>query len=234
MHAPQTWHHGLMADYWARYNIDAPEVDAYRQYLKEPILDAGCGTGRLLGPWRDEGLDVDGCDVSTDMVAHARRRAPGAAVWVSSLHELEPPRRYGTIVVCGVFGLGTTREQDEQAIARLHDALLPGGTLVLDNEEKPFRWKVRDWNEPHGEGIVLQARVDAVDETDRTVHMTIRARSGDRVEEHGLTMRMWERDELVALLERNGLHVRDVHDGVDENIVVYVASRDGDLQSVPR
>ena len=234
MHAPQTWHHGLMADYWALYNTEAPEVDAYRPYLREPVLDAGCGTGRLLGPWHDEGIDIDACDASPDMVAHARRRAPGATVWVSPLHELEPPRRYGTIVACGVFGLGTTREQDEQAVARLHDALLPGGTLVLDNEEREFRWKVRDWTEPSDGEISLQSRVDDVDADDRTVFMTIRATRGDRVEEHKLTMRQWTRDELVPLLERNGLHVRDVHDGVDEHIVVYVASRDGDLQPLPR
>jgi SAM-dependent methyltransferase len=230
----QTWHHGLIADYWAKNNIAAPEVDAYRPYLREPVLDAGCGAGRLLGPWHDEGIDVDGCDASPDMVVHARRRAPAATVWVSPLHELEPPRRYGTIVVCGVFGLGTTRAQDEQAVVRLHDALLPGGTLVLDNEEKPFRWLVRGWNEPSEGEIALSNRVDAVDEADRCVHLTIRAQAGTRVEEHRLTMRCWYRDELVPLLERNGLHVRDVLDGVDENLVVYVASRDGDLQPLPR
>ena len=56
MHAPQTWHHGLMADWWAAANLDAPEVEAYRPYLREPVLDAGCGAGRLL--------DIDGCDAS--------------------------------------------------------------------------------------------------------------------------------------------------------------------------
>jgi hypothetical protein len=168
------------------------------------------------------------------MVEHARRRAPGATVWVSRLHELAPARRYGTIVVCGVFGLGTTRTQDEQAIARLHCALLSGGALVLDNEERPFTWRVRDWNEPSGGEISTQSRVDAVDEDDRCVHMTIRARAGARVEEHRLTMRFWYRDELVPLLARCGFDVRDVHDGVDENTVVYVASRDGDLQPLPR
>jgi SAM-dependent methyltransferase len=234
LHAPQTWHHGLMAEHWATNNVDAPEVELYRPYLREPVLDAGCGTGRLLGPWHDEGIDVDGCDASADMIAWARKRAPGATLWVSPLHDLDPPRQYRTIVVCGVFGLGSSREQDEQAIRRLHDALLPGGTLVLDNEEKPFRWQVRDWSEPEGEGIAFSTRVDAFDVADRCVHLTIRATASDgRSEEHRLTMRQWYSGEIVRLLEGAGFGRVEIRPGVDETFVVYVASRDGDLQPLP-
>ena len=50
------------------------------------------------------------------------------------MHELDLPRRYRTIFVCGGFGLGSTREQDLEALRRLHDHLEPGGMLVLDNE----------------------------------------------------------------------------------------------------
>jgi SAM-dependent methyltransferase len=235
LHAPQTWHHGLVADHWATVNLDAPEVELYRPYLQDPILDAGCGAGRLLAPLRELGYDVDGCDASADMVERCRRRAPEATLWVSPLHELAPPRRYAAIVVCGVFGLGSTRRQDEQAIARLHDALLPGGTLVLDNEESPWsRYRVRDWSEPSDGDIRLSSRVDAVDEDDRCVHMTLRAETAEgRREEHSLTMRVWTREELLPLLERNGFEHVEVKPGVEERIVVYVASRDGDLQPLP-
>ncbi len=105
------------------------------------------------------------------MMERCRRRAPDATLWVSPLHELDPPRRYASIVCSGVLGLGSgvvglgsTREQDVQALTRLRDALLPGGTLVLDNEEKPFRWRLRDWNESSDGEISLCSRVDAVDE----------------------------------------------------------------------
>jgi hypothetical protein len=134
------------------------------------------------------------------MVERCQQRVPDATLWVSALHELNPPRLYASIVCNGVFGLGTTREQDIHALKRLHDALLPGGTLVLDNEESPFRWRVRDWGESSDGEISLCVRVDAVDEDDRCVRMTIRAESPEgRREEHALTMRQWYRDELVPL-----------------------------------
>ena len=225
MHAPSTWHHGLIADYWATVNLDAPELELYEPLLRSPVLDAGCGAGRLLAPLREHGFDVDGCDASADMVEHCRRRAPDATLWVSALHELDPPRRYASILCCGVFGLGSTREQDAAALKRLHDALLPGGTLVLDNEEKPFAWRVRDWGTPSEGEISLRHRVDAVDAVDRCVHMTLRAETPDgRSEEYPLTMRQWYREELVPLFHDAGFAGLDVLQGVDENTLVYVAT----------
>ena len=62
MHAPSTWHYGLIADYWALSNLDAPELEIYEPHLTSPVLDAGCGAGRLLAPLREHGFDVDGCE----------------------------------------------------------------------------------------------------------------------------------------------------------------------------
>ena len=66
-----TWHHGLVARWWAEFNHGGPEVEYFRPFVAagQPALDAGCGTGRLLLPWLGDGLDVDGCDVSADMLA---------------------------------------------------------------------------------------------------------------------------------------------------------------------
>jgi SAM-dependent methyltransferase len=225
LHAPSTWHHGLVADYWATVNLEAPELDLYRQYLRSPILDAGCGAGRLLAPLHEGGFDVDGCDASADMIERCRRRVPEATLWVSPLHSLDPPRRYATVICTGVLGLGSTREQDVQAIGQLHEALLPGGTLLLDNEESPFYWRVKDWGKPSSGEISLRHRVDAVDDKDRCVYMTLRAETADgRREEHALTMRQWYRHELVPLLHAAGFRTVDIIAGVDENTLVYVAT----------
>ena len=140
--APQTWHYGLIAKYWAEFNDDfrPHEIPYFQRYVErgQPALDVACGTGRLLIPYLRAGLDVDGCDVSPDMVALCREKAEreglSPTLWAQPMHELDPPRRYRTIYVCGAFGLGSTREQDAQALRRFHHCLEPGGTLLLDNE----------------------------------------------------------------------------------------------------
>jgi SAM-dependent methyltransferase len=235
-------------------NLDAPEIEAYRDYIDPdgPMLDAGCGAGRLLVPWLRLGFDVDGCDASADMIDRCRERAHGEGfeprLWVAPLHMLGAPRRYKTIVVCGVFGLGSTRAQDEQAIRVLYDALEPGGTLVLDNEV-PYshaeRWSwwaerpelPRPWSsEPDrgtvtdGSELALSARAVDVDPLDQSLRLQIRAEKSSNGaviarEEHELTMRMWFRDELVMAMRHAGFRSVDVAPGAEEDFLVYVARK---------
>ena len=153
----RTWHHGLIAEWWAHFNTDGPEIEEYGRVVAEgqPALDAGCGAGRLLVPWLRSGYDVDGCDVSEDMLDRCRERARGEGfeptLWAAPLHELRAPRRYRTIVCCGTFGLGSTREQDEAALRLLRDALEPGGTLILDHEvARPGQFDVRHRSRSRG------------------------------------------------------------------------------------
>ena len=114
---PQTWHYGIVAQHWAEfqnYSEDAPEVAYYRKFIGrygQPALDVACGTGRLLLPYLRAGLDVDGCDISPDMLAHCREKAAKEGfspnLYAQAMHELDLPRRYRSIYVCGSFGIGS-------------------------------------------------------------------------------------------------------------------------------
>src|SRR5215207_3468084 len=135
----QTWHYGLMARHWAENNTTGPEIAYFQQHIEnygQPALDAGCGTGRLLIPFLRAGLDVDGCDVSDDMLTYcqqtAEREGLSPRLYQQALHTLDLPRHYQTIVVCGVFGIGVSREQDFIALQRFYQHLLPRGTLMLE------------------------------------------------------------------------------------------------------
>jgi SAM-dependent methyltransferase len=236
MHAiPQTWHYGLVAEWWSKFNLDGPEGDYFGRFVArgQPALDAGCGTGRLLVPWLKAGFDVDGCDVSTDMIAlcreRARREGFEPTLFVQPLHELDPPRTYRTIVACGVFGLGSTRAQDEETLRRFHRSLEPGGTLLLDNEvpysdaetwqawtkderdRLPESWPESGMRKRTGDGTEyeLRSRTTTVDPLDQTETREIRAekwRDGQLIaaDEHVISIRSYFRDELLLMLDRAG------------------------------
>jgi SAM-dependent methyltransferase len=233
-----TWHYGLIAKWWAEFNDDfrPHEVEYFQRRIEkdgQPALDVACGTGRLLIPYLRAGLDVDGCDVSGDMVARCREKAEReglpATLFVQPMHELDPPRRYRTIYVCGAFGLGSTREQDVAALRRFHEHLEPGGTLLVDIEVPyadaqlwPYWLKTERASLPEPSGkpqklrpasdgteLGLRSRVVDLDPLAQRVTYEMHAeqwRDGIREakETHALTINLYFRDELLAMLDRAG------------------------------
>jgi SAM-dependent methyltransferase len=245
-----TWHHGLVARWWAEFNHGGPEVEYFRPFVVggQPALDAGCGTGRLLLPWLRDGLDVDGCDVSRDMLGECRRLAAAEGLeptlYAQALHELELPRRYRAIVCCGTFGLGSTRAQDVEALRRLYDHLEPGGLLALDveatgsyleAEPQPGRLPPRPDRRRGSDGseYSLQGRIVEVDRGERRITRAMQAwqwRDGELVaeEEHLLTESFYGQEELVELLERTGFVEVDVRGGAsawDHQMLVFLSRR---------
>jgi hypothetical protein len=96
----QTWHHGLVAKWRSEFNDDfrPHEVPYFQRYI-ERALDVACGTAVYCCPTSARGwLAREGAGESL---------SPNLFVQV---HELDLPRRYKTIFVCGAFGPGPNGE----------------------------------------------------------------------------------------------------------------------------
>lgn len=238
---PQSWHHGLVARWWSLFRTTGPEIAYFRQFVEtgQPALDVACGTGRLLVPYVQDGLDVDGCDASPDMIALCAEAAQvvGASPTLTCqpMHELDLSRRYNTIVVCGGLGLGSTRAQDQLALRRLYEHLEPGGRLVLDNEV-PYsdakRWGLwpagrrHDLPEPtqppgsrrlgpDGDEYALESRLLDLDPLRQQEAWEINAyrwHGGALIaqERHQLTCNVYFSAELVMMLDQAGFTGVDV------------------------
>lgn len=136
---PVVWHFGLMAERWAETIHDAPEVPFFKKAIVQfgqHVLDVACGTGRVLLPLLQAGIDVDGCDISGDMLDHCRRKAAKAGyspnLYQQPMHAFEIPRRYKTIYICDSFGLAGSRENDLATLQRCYEHLEDGGVLLLN------------------------------------------------------------------------------------------------------
>src|SRR5260370_19414164 len=101
-------YHGLMASTWDIWRDDTANwrdrvlyLDLIGQY-GEPVLDVGCGTGRLLLDYLAQGIDVDGGDNSAEMLDICRAKAGQGprvpALYQQRMEQLYLPRRYRTIV----------------------------------------------------------------------------------------------------------------------------------------
>jgi hypothetical protein len=154
------------------------------------------------------------------------------------MHELDLPRRYQTIYVCGSFGIGGTRQQNLQALERFYQHLLPGGVLLLD-EQMPYSsdgsWPWKDWLAQHrqqldpnfwtagefkrasdGSDYRLRSRLADLDPLEQTLTLQMRAELWRdeqlvKAEERTLTTNIYFKSELVLMLKHAGFAAVTVH-----------------------
>lgn len=232
---PQTWHYGVLARWWAEFRRDGPEIPYVQRFVEtgQPSLDLACGTGRLLIPYLTAGLDVDGCDISTDMLALCRERAEREGLspnlYAQAMHELDLPRTYATIYMIGGFGLGGNRAHDIETLRRIKDHLEPGGLFIVDNEvpfndsdswrywskevraslPEPFKEVLGRRRASDGTDLELRSRTVEIDPLSQRVTMEMQAseyRDDELVEQdtYVLKMTLYFTNELLLMLEAAG------------------------------
>jgi SAM-dependent methyltransferase len=119
------------------------DYDGWTRHLEETalrfgvsgrsLLDAACGTGKSFLPFLERGYAVTGCDISAEMVALARAKAPAADLFVADIRALDPVGSFDLITCLddSVNYLVDDGDLDE-AFASLAGNLAPDGVLVFD------------------------------------------------------------------------------------------------------
>ncbi len=68
----------------------------FEDFNARRALDVGCGEGRMIRRLKSMFGQIDGADISSEMIEHARRRTPGSQFWVTNGHDVgaAPLRAY--------------------------------------------------------------------------------------------------------------------------------------------
>jgi trans-aconitate methyltransferase len=104
-------------------------VDLLAPAPGERVLDLGSGTGQLATKLKERGADVVGIDRSAEMVEQARRNFPDIPFEIGDATTFTVDRRFDA-----VFSNATLHwvKPPEAAVARVWDALRPGGRFVAE------------------------------------------------------------------------------------------------------
>jgi SAM-dependent methyltransferase len=113
-----------------------------------PVLELGCGTGRVTIPIAQAGVEVVGLDNAAAMLEVARRKADGATNprWVQAdMAGFRLGERFGLVIIpFRSFLLLLTVEEQKACLARIHEHLVSGGRLAL-NIFNPSILAIADW-----------------------------------------------------------------------------------------
>ncbi len=120
-----------------------------------PVLEAACGTGRILLPIRTAGFDIDGFDSSPAMIVRLKEKAgsSGLAVRadVADMRDFTMGRRYARIFCCfNGFAHCATIDDQLAFLCRSLEHLEPGGALVLHMSYPGPAY----WHEPEGAAVL--------------------------------------------------------------------------------
>ncbi len=125
-----------------------PGLDFYVELAKAargPVLDVGCGTGRILLPCLQAGVDIEGLDLFAGMLQRLREKA--AALGLNpTLHQADMaafrlPRRFARIMIpFNAFVHILTTEAQLGCLRACREHLQPGGMLVLDTSFPGLNW----------------------------------------------------------------------------------------------
>jgi SAM-dependent methyltransferase len=240
------------------YRRRRDDVRFYRTLAGErggPILDLGCGTGRLMLPLVRDGHVVVGVDASPEMLARAaarvarlgadaRQRALLARADFRRLPVARRPRfAFAVAAFHSVQHLAT--HDDLLAFFRgVRAALIPGGWLAFDvfapspaflARSARRRWDATRFRHPVTGRRLLYTTTHALDRRRRSLRMTFhyqpldgRGRPRGPERDVVLVHRQLAPDEVAALLARAGLELAASWGGFDGRPLLGQDNSDGE------
>lgn len=230
------------------YQLDKPvghsfgDIEFYLDALRDlqgSILEPAVGSGRLLIPLLQAGLDVEGFDASPDMLAVCRENCAAAGLTPrlsqARFEDFSSDRQFEAIVMpAGSFQLITSFEAALAVLRRFHARLAPLGRLLIDlgvaaNIYKPHP-RARHWHDQAGDLYTLHETPSGLDDVAQiaTTHLRYdQWRDGNLVcsEFDLFTNRWWGLEEFRSALHRAGFKKVCIYGDYDRTAPAKSASQ---------
>jgi ubiquinone/menaquinone biosynthesis C-methylase UbiE len=212
-----------------------------------PVLELGCGTGRILLPIAREGIPCVGLDASREMldVFRAKGPPPHLELVEGRMESFDLGARRFALIAIPFRAFSHLLDVPGQlaALANVRRHLAPGGRLALDVFDPKLASLARA-EEPESLAVAAstpRGRLQRFDRVSRdparqvlTLHMRFVAEAPDDCGEGELELRWFHRFELEHLLARAGFAIEALYGSFDrgpwrpggETIVVARAAAD--------
>lgn len=133
------------------------------------VLDAGCGTGRMSRYVADRGCRVEGVDLSSNMVAMARRDHGDLVFTVGSLTDLPYPDDQFAGVMLWYSIIHTPPSGQQQIFDEISRVLRPGGHVLVGFQAGEGTRDVAQAYRRFGHEILLERHLYTADQVAATM-----------------------------------------------------------------
>jgi SAM-dependent methyltransferase len=240
-----------MAELYDRHSSELYDYHAKRGDMKfyvdcalesgGPVLELGCGTGRILIPTARAGVEITGLDKSEEMLKICREKLEGEPAEVrgrtkliqADMHSFDLGRRFSLVTITyGPFNLLLSVEEQLSCLSCVNQHLTNNSVLVFDvYYPKPAELSISEETEiftaktpfemPDGRSVTWGIRYLRVDYNRQVIHgeMFYNIRYPDGHEEHIVyadPLRYFFRFEVEHLLSRAGFRTEAVYADFDK------------------
>lgn len=110
---------------------DTPYVDKFLNYLEgKKVLDIGCGVGNLTKYIMDKGFNIEGIDLSKEMLNIAKRKYSDIKFYEMNMKEITLGKKYdGIMLAYSLFHL--TKKEVIEVLPKYYDLLNSNGKILL-------------------------------------------------------------------------------------------------------
>jgi len=211
---------------------EGKELDFFLSFVKDKnmkVLEPMCGNGRMLIPFMQEGIDIDGFDISDDMLNLCKEKCEklnlNPNIINDRIEEFKSDKKYDLIMIpFGSFSLLPDHIVD-QSLDNMKLMLKEDGKLLLtiitkkSEPEEILNWVQTNCIQFSEEKIVESKKVN-FDVKNKMLHTKLKYDliQGDTViktEIMDFPMRLYENDEFENTLTNNGLQKVVIHEVVN-------------------
>jgi ubiquinone/menaquinone biosynthesis C-methylase UbiE len=162
-----------LPDTRAEASLDLAMIDAFIEAVgtsaEVRVLDAGCGTGRMSRYVADRGCRVEGVDLSSNMVAMARRDHGDLVFTVGSLTDLPYPDDQFAGVMLWYSIIHTPHSGQQQIFDEVARVLRPGGHVLVGFQAGEGTRDVAQAYRRFGHEILLERHLYTADQVAATM-----------------------------------------------------------------
>ncbi len=219
-------------DLWMNHTHDIAFYQRQARAAEGPVLELGCGSGRLTIPMGEAGAEVVGLDPEQAMLDAARAKAAAAGVAIELVQgdarEFDLGRKFGLVIFPNNSMSHLLERKDVESCFRcVREHLKPGGRFVLDLftpmgkflfRDPNQRYQIGEWEDPDGSGRIVMEEAGWYDPAAQVKHSVCYYRRQETGEEWQVTLdlRMFYPQEIDALVEYNGFRIEHKYGDFEE------------------